>query len=75
MENWDGFVDTCVFAYNTSRHESTLHTPFEGMFGHQAVLSIDLDVEKPNAAQLLQEHVDASADQPGKEIAALTSHC
>ena len=26
---WDLFLETCVFAYNTSKHESSLHTPFE----------------------------------------------
>ena len=31
-EIWDEYLDTCVFAYNTSRHESSLHTPFEVMF-------------------------------------------
>ena len=45
-EIWDGFLDTCTFAYNTSCHESTLHTLFEVMFGRQAVLPIDLDMEK-----------------------------
>ena len=44
------------------------------MFGRQAVIPIDLDVEKPNAAQLLQEHEEASIDQPGKAIGVLTSH-
>ena len=34
-ESWDGFLDTCTFAYNTSCHKSTLHTPFEVMFGRQ----------------------------------------
>ena len=70
-ESWDGFLDTCTFAYNTSRHESTLHTPFEVMFGWQAVL--DLDMEKQSPEQLLQEYEDASADQPGKEIVAIVT--
>ena len=24
---WDEYIDTCVFAYNTSKHESTTFTP------------------------------------------------
>ena len=72
-EIWDGFLDTCTFVYNTSHHESTLHTPFEVMFGRQAVLPIDLDMEKQSPEQLLQEYKDASADQPEKEIAAITA--
>ena len=72
-ESWDSFLDTCTFAYNTFRHESTLHTPFEVMFGRQAVLPIDLDMEKLSPERLLQEYEDTSADQPGKEIAAITT--
>ena len=40
---WDDFLDTCVYAYNTSVHESTSSTPFEVMFGHKAVLPIDVE--------------------------------
>ena len=41
-ENWEDYLDTCVYAYNTSRHESSLFTPFQLMFG-RAVLPIELD--------------------------------
>lgn len=41
---WDEFLDTSVYAYNTSSHESTRFTPFELMFGRKAVLPIDIDV-------------------------------
>ena len=30
--SWDEYIDTCVFVYNTSQHESTTFTPFELMF-------------------------------------------
>ncbi|KAL5484254.1 hypothetical protein EMCRGX_G020716 [Ephydatia muelleri] len=42
-EKWDDYLDTCTFAYNTSRHESTKFTPFEIMFGRKAILPLDLD--------------------------------
>ena len=42
-ERWEDYLDTCVYAYNTSRHESSKFTPFEVMFGRQAVLPVDLD--------------------------------
>ena len=41
---WSSFLDTCVFAYNTSRHDSTRFTPFELMFGRCATLPVDLEV-------------------------------
>ena len=44
-ELWDEFIDSAVFAYNTSCHESTHYTPFEVMFGRKATLPIDLDLK------------------------------
>ena len=42
--SWASYLDTCVFAYNTSRHESTKFTPFEVMFSRQATLPIDIEL-------------------------------
>eukprot|EP00731_Ephydatia_muelleri_P030102 Em0021g625a len=42
-EKWDDYLDTCSFAYNTSKHKSTKFTPFEIMFGRKAILPLDLD--------------------------------
>ena len=42
-EKWDDYLDTCTFAYNTSRHESTKFTTFEIMFGRKAILPLYLD--------------------------------
>ena len=41
---WAQFLDTCIFAYNTSAHESTKFSPFELMFGRKAVLPIDINM-------------------------------
>ena len=38
-------LDTCIYAYNTSVHESTSFTPFEVMFGRKAVLPIDVEMD------------------------------
>lgn len=54
-ETWEDYLDTCVFAYNTSKHESSKFTPFEVMFGRQAVLPVDL-------------HGDSNADSPPAEM-------
>ena len=51
---WSSFLDTCVFSYNTSCHDSTRFTPFELMFGRCATLPVDLDVRPA----LLEEEVD-----------------
>ena len=36
-KDWDMYLDSRVFAYNTSKHASSLYTPFEVMFGRKAV--------------------------------------
>ena len=42
-EQWEEYLDTCIYAYNTSKHESSKYTPFEVMFGRRAVLPVDLN--------------------------------
>ena len=42
-EKWEDYLDTCLFAYNTSTHDSTKYTPFEIMFSCKAILPLDLD--------------------------------
>ena len=43
---WSSYLDTCVFAYNTSQQDSTKFTPFELMFGRKATLPIDINIQK-----------------------------
>ena len=42
-ETWESYLDTCIYAYNTSRHETSLFTPFELMFGRKSIIPVDLD--------------------------------
>ena len=58
-ELWDEYVDSCVFAYNTSSHESSLFSPFEVMFGRKAVILIELSYLKPGS-ELLGEYLTLS---------------
>ena len=60
-----------TFAYNTSRQESTLYTPFEVMFGRKPVIPVELDINNPNAAELLTEESD---EIPAGTIENLTSY-
>ena len=43
---WDVFLDTCVYAYNTSVHESTSFSPFEVMFGRRDFMLVDIEIDK-----------------------------
>ena len=46
-------VDSAVFAYNTSCHESSCYAPFEVMFGHKAIFPIDVDLKSVSPDKLL----------------------
>ena len=61
-EQWDEFLDTCVFAYNTAQHESTQYTPFQLMFGRKAVLPVDVDFESRDEKTLLTEYQKSSVN-------------
>ena len=54
-EDWDLFIDTSIFAYKTSHHESTSYTPFELMFGRRAYLPVELNMRKTTLNDLLNE--------------------
>ena len=55
-EHWDDFLDTCIFAYNTSVQESTQYSPFEIMFGRKATLPIDINMAKHDAQEKLKKY-------------------
>ena len=51
-EEWSDILDTCVFAYNTSRHESSKFTPFELMFNRKATIPIDIELRMEESEEL-----------------------
>ena len=57
-ELWDEYLDSCVFAYNTSSHESSLLSPFEVMFGRKAIIPI----YRKAGSELLCEYLTLSND-------------
>ena len=57
-ESWEDYLDTCVFAYNTSKHESSKFTPFEVMFSRCAVLPIDLTIVQTEAEKVEMKEFD-----------------
>ena len=64
-ERWEEFLDTCVFAYNTAKHDSSQFSPFELMFSRKAVLPIDINTEAKNVEMVLDDFnkaEDKSAD-------------
>uniref|UniRef100_A0A1X7VTW9 Integrase catalytic domain-containing protein n=1 Tax=Amphimedon queenslandica TaxID=400682 RepID=A0A1X7VTW9_AMPQE len=71
-DQWDDFLDTCVYSYNTAKHESTNYTPFELMFGRKANLPLDLDFESLNVENLLNEY---RTSEPEKVTTFLIAYC
>ena len=62
--------DTCVFAYNTSRHESSKYTPFYLMFNRHAILPIDINLTEDSSAE--KYHHYFSLNKP--DLAATFEH-
>lgn len=61
-EAWSSYLDNCVFAYNTSCHESTKFTPFELMFSRKATLPVDIEFQNASPEELCQKY--HSLDDP-----------
>ena len=55
---WSTYLDTCVFAYNTSRHASSRYPPFMLMFGRRAVLPIDVELQDNSASDKCRNFFD-----------------
>ncbi len=70
-EDWSSYLDTCVFAYNTSRHSSTKFTPFELMFNRRACLPIDVEVSSTSPDQAAHEY---QQQMPNPDVAIVHEH-
>ena len=67
-QKWSSFLDTCVFAYNTSRHESSKFTPFQMMFGCRATLPIDLETSRTTPEEKAEKYVRAEEGDPDERF-------
>ena len=66
---WDDKLAEVVYAYNTAVQESSRCTPFEAMFGRQAKLPIDFNLDKDyDPDKKLKQHL-GSHDPPEEAIA------
>lgn len=72
--DWSSFIDTCVFAYNTSRHESSKFTPFNLMFGHCATLPIDLDISRTTPEEVASRY-HSSIDPDMSDVEEERTRC
>ena len=57
-DSWEDYLDTCIYAYNTSKQESSKFTPFELMFARKPVLPIDLQYDKRDAGDIFEDYLD-----------------
>jgi hypothetical protein len=61
-DTWDNFLNAALFAYRTVQNHTTKYTPFKLLYGHEAMLPMDLqqkhmDNDEP-IEQQLQQHID-----------------
>ena len=63
-EAWSDFLDTSVFAYNTSRHTSSQFTPFELMFNRRAAIPIDIELRKEMSEDLATGYIELPEPDP-----------
>ena len=63
-EAWSDFLDTSVFAYNTSRHASSQFTPFELMFNRRAAIPIDIELRKEMSKDLATGYIELPEPDP-----------
>lgn len=59
QDDWDNLIDNVLFAYRTSRQDSTKFTPFYLMYGREAKLPIDISasVEGKKGDESLDEKI------------------
>ena len=63
-DDWQDYLDTCIFAYNTSQHESSKYCPFEVMFYRKALLPVDfINTAKQCSEDILDDFNNASYSQ------------
>ena len=68
-EEWSRYLHTCVFAYNTSQHDSSKYTPFFLMFGRRATLPVDIDFLDDSVSERCVNYHDL----PDPDVSALMS--
>lgn len=50
-EQWSSYLNTRVFAYSTTRQESSKYNPFFLTFGHRATLPVDINFHDESASE------------------------
>ena len=60
-DTWDTFLNAALFAYRTVQNHTTKYTPFKLLYGHKAVLPMDLqgtnqEINK-STEESLQQHI------------------
>ena len=67
QDDWDAHIKSILFAYRTSKNDSTKFTPFELMFGRASVLPIEMEIRsKPSSTNSFSD-IDGEAPSPFNE--------
>ncbi len=66
--DWKKYISPLVYAYNSTRHETTKYSPFELMFGRKAKLPVDAMFETPTEMNHADSTTDGYIDQLKKRL-------
>lgn len=71
--DWDKYIDPVLFAYRTSRQDSSKYTPFYLMYGRQATLPIDIltDQQKTTPTNSEVQMTDEQIHEKAKQLIEL----
>jgi hypothetical protein len=71
QDNWDSLLPMLSFAYNTSVHQTTNHTPYEVLFGRKPKLPIDLAVGSTGTAIIEADDYHPSPNEATRYLTTL----
>jgi hypothetical protein len=66
QDDWDVHIKSILFAYRTSRNDSTKFTPFELMFGRAPILPIEMEIasrpDRDDCDEVSHSHQSSTVD-------------
>ena len=73
QNDWDKYIDSVLFAYRTSRQDSSKYTPFFLMYGRQATLPIDIltDQQKTTPTNSKVQMTDEQIHEKARQLIEL----
>ena len=72
-DDWDLWLDSVTFAYNTSRHDALGISPYEVVFGQLPILPVELELGMPLTNPSTQSKYLVSARSAFNDVRRIAS--